>query len=392
MPGIPTVTIDGKTARTARRRSARRSRRAPTSARAAPPSWSRARTSARPRTTRSSRSSGSESRRPAPSRLDSAIDRSYHPRMPMWRCPHCGTPQAETARCWVCHRSSTACATCQNFRRSVAAQLGYCGLDRERRPLRGDEIRACWEASTRPHRGRPGRRRAPRAAGLPPGRRWNPCSEARVRRGRRGAGQGTPAAGRRSAARAGRVGRPHASRAGVVTGRRRASRAGACGATPRSDPAPAVGRGRSSVYRPAGRVPSVTWSVIVAAVAQDLDVDRVARRELGEGRIERMLLVDDLVVDADDDVAVLDAGLVGRLARLDARDRVAVLVDAADQRPDVDGELLLIGDLAGDRHEVDAHVRPGQRLAGDRLVHDRAGDVDRDREADAVAVLRRSPC
>jgi hypothetical protein len=70
--------------------------------------------------------------------------------MPMWRCPHCGTPQAETARCWVCHRSSTACATCQNFRRSVAAQLGYCGLDRERRPLRGDEIRACWEAATTP--------------------------------------------------------------------------------------------------------------------------------------------------------------------------------------------------------------------------------------------------
>jgi hypothetical protein len=70
--------------------------------------------------------------------------------MPMWRCPHCGTPQAETARCWVCHRSSTACATCQNFRRSVAAQLGYCGLDRERRPLRGNEIRACWEASTIP--------------------------------------------------------------------------------------------------------------------------------------------------------------------------------------------------------------------------------------------------
>jgi hypothetical protein len=32
----------------------------------------------------------------------------------------------------------------------VAAQLGYCGLDRERRPLRGDEIRACWEASTVP--------------------------------------------------------------------------------------------------------------------------------------------------------------------------------------------------------------------------------------------------
>jgi hypothetical protein len=70
--------------------------------------------------------------------------------MAMWRCPHCGTPQAETARCWVCRRSSTACASCRHFRRSVAAQLGYCGLDRERRPLRGDEIRACWEASAVP--------------------------------------------------------------------------------------------------------------------------------------------------------------------------------------------------------------------------------------------------
>ena len=66
--------------------------------------------------------------------------------MPMWRCPHCGTPQAETARCWVCHRSSTACGTCRHFRRSVAAQLGYCGLDRRRQPLTGDEIRGCWEA------------------------------------------------------------------------------------------------------------------------------------------------------------------------------------------------------------------------------------------------------
>src|SRR6187399_1116297 len=66
--------------------------------------------------------------------------------MPTWRCPHCGTPQTETARCWVCRRSSTACGTCRHFRRSVAAQLGYCGLDRRRTPLVGDEIRACWEA------------------------------------------------------------------------------------------------------------------------------------------------------------------------------------------------------------------------------------------------------
>jgi hypothetical protein len=32
----------------------------------------------------------------------------------------------------------------------VAAQLGYCGLDRQRRPLSGDEIRACWEGGPAP--------------------------------------------------------------------------------------------------------------------------------------------------------------------------------------------------------------------------------------------------
>jgi len=28
----------------------------------------------------------------------------------------------------------------------VAGSLGYCGLDRRRQPLAGDEIRECWEA------------------------------------------------------------------------------------------------------------------------------------------------------------------------------------------------------------------------------------------------------
>lgn len=63
----------------------------------------------------------------------------------MWQCPHCGTPQAETARCWVCRRSSTTCSTCRHFRASLAAEVGYCALDRHRRPLTGLELRACWE-------------------------------------------------------------------------------------------------------------------------------------------------------------------------------------------------------------------------------------------------------
>ena len=34
----------------------------------------------------------------------------------------------------------------------MAAQLGYCGLDRKRQPLVGSEIRACWESAGAPER------------------------------------------------------------------------------------------------------------------------------------------------------------------------------------------------------------------------------------------------
>jgi hypothetical protein len=62
----------------------------------------------------------------------------------MWHCPHCGAPQAETARCWVCRRSSTTCSTCRHFRASLTSDIGYCALDRARRPLTGRELRGCW--------------------------------------------------------------------------------------------------------------------------------------------------------------------------------------------------------------------------------------------------------
>jgi hypothetical protein len=65
----------------------------------------------------------------------------------MWHCPHCGAPQAETARCWVCRRSSTTCSTCRHFRASLAADVGYCALDRRRLPLTGRELRGCWQAA-----------------------------------------------------------------------------------------------------------------------------------------------------------------------------------------------------------------------------------------------------
>ncbi len=71
--------------------------------------------------------------------------------MAIWRCPHCRTVQGDSVRCFLCGRSATSCGTCVNFRESVVGGLGFCGLDRRREPLGGDEQRACWTgASTAP--------------------------------------------------------------------------------------------------------------------------------------------------------------------------------------------------------------------------------------------------
>lgn len=72
------------------------------------------------------------------------------PLVDTWRCPHCGTTQADAPRCWACSRYPIACGSCRNFRRSVAGRLGYCGLDRTRASLEGDEVRICWESPLRP--------------------------------------------------------------------------------------------------------------------------------------------------------------------------------------------------------------------------------------------------
>lgn len=91
--------------------------------------------------------------------------RSYDPRMPVWRCPHCHTPQTESSRCWVCRRSTTCCMTCRHFRKGVAGGLGLCGKDPRHLALNGTEVRPCWVS-------------APQQ--LDPKRRWTASTHARI--------------------------------------------------------------------------------------------------------------------------------------------------------------------------------------------------------------------
>ncbi len=169
----PSCPTRSRRAATARRRSRPGSRAAPCRARAGdgPRHDRQVRHDQRPPGAHRPLSGGSDRAFDAvPKALDTAAVRGYDPPMPVWRCPHCGTPQAETSRCWVCHRSTTSCATCRHFRRGVANGLGLCGLDPRRGALRGDEIRDCWTAaSTAAVDGLPPS--TPMAAAPDPGRR-----------------------------------------------------------------------------------------------------------------------------------------------------------------------------------------------------------------------------
>jgi hypothetical protein len=96
----------------------------------------------------------------------------------MWHCPSCGALQEETARCWVCRRSSTTCSTCRHFRTSLSAEVGWCALDPKRRPLTGLEQRGCWQerpAAAEPPTAQVGirtGRRQPGIAADPDGEGW----------------------------------------------------------------------------------------------------------------------------------------------------------------------------------------------------------------------------
>ena len=65
---------------------------------------------------------------------------------------------------------------------------------------------------------------------------------------------------------------------------------------------------------------------------------------------------------------------------------------AADEGAVVDRQAVGLLDGRVDRLELDAEPRPGQRLTGRRLGHERPGDVDRDGEADVLGLTRRRRC
>src|SRR3954471_8859640 len=69
--------------------------------------------------------------------------------MPVWRCPHCATPQTEASRCWVCRRSTTSCVTCRHYRRGISGGIGLCGLDPKRNPVADTDVMACWVDAAR---------------------------------------------------------------------------------------------------------------------------------------------------------------------------------------------------------------------------------------------------
>ena len=171
-----------------------------------------------------------------------------------------------------------------------------------------------------------------------------------------------------------------ASASRTSAGRRR------CAAPASRSAAPAGLTGRRPGARgPSGRVPRVTSIVLRLAVAQDLQLHRLARRELHEQRVERVLLVDLDPVDRQDDVAVLDAGLGRGAAGLDRR--IAVPPTVVTTAPLSTVRLfsfLTCWSIDANRMPIHGRVSASPR----RLVHDRLGDVDRDGEPDAARVRR----
>ena len=92
--------------------------------------------------------------------------------------------------------------------------------------------------------------------------------------------------------------------------RTRASRSAEC------EIAEAIAEAIAERYRPSGRVPRVTLTVISRAVPRSTVIFTTCPGPVaGQDRVERVLRIDGLVLDPHDDVGVLQAGRLGGAAR-----------------------------------------------------------------------------
>ena len=129
-----------------------------------------------------------------------------------------------------------------------------------------------------------------------------------------------------------------------------------------------------------GRSATATVTRAALALADQLDrharADRLLRDQVGERRVRRHRLAG----DADDDVALLDAGAGGRAARGDRADQLAAIAVDAERG----------GDALVDVLHADADIAALDALAAAQLLDHRRDLLGGNGEADAdIAAGRR---
>ena len=131
--------------------------------------------------------------------------------------------------------------------------------------------------------------------------------------------------------------------------------------------------GRTGLLDLVGQFAGRGGQVDLLVVAPDGDGDLLADVGLGDDARQRAHLFDVLIVEFQDDVAVVDTGLVGGATVVHAGDHGAGDVLQADRFGDVGGDLL----------DADAKPSAAGMAVFAELHHHALGEVGRDRKADA---------
>src|SRR6185437_7088731 len=118
--------------------------------------------------------------------------------------------------------------------------------------------------------------------------------------------------------------------------------------------------------------------VLLLAVAQHLDVHRLARWRVGHDARQRAVVEDRLAVESEHHVAVLQSGLR----------RGAIVVDAGNQRARRTWQAHALRDFGRDLLDADANPTTARGAILLQLPDDVLHEVRRDREADTYRPAR----